>query len=388
MGRFRCDFPRPLTADQLENRVHEGLKEYYSLFKDKRVLTVVNDFYRRTPNDRLLQIVWDHIKGGKIIIAAGTHRKPTPHELTDIFGYWISKVKGKVLYHDCYDQASMVDYGVTSRGTPVKLNKAVADAEVILTINSVEPHFFAGFTGGRKSIVPGLAAFETVQANHKYAKEIKATTLSLDENPLHLDLEEAIDLIKDKLLLTIQCVTNREAAIIDVYSGELRPTFRKAVQSAFKYCTINVPHKYDIVIANCEPPLDANLYQLQKAQEHGGLLVNEEGVLIVVGACPEGVGSDYFIKSAERYRTPQMVLENADNDDSFGMHKLVKTARQLQHFQIFYVTSLDAEIVSKVYFKAFNSIEAALTEAFKIKGERAQVAILEDAGYSVPIVKP
>jgi nickel-dependent lactate racemase len=388
MGRYRCDFPEPLQTAQLENKIHEGLKDYYPLLKGRRVLTVVNDFYRRTPNDRLLQIVWDHLKDGKIIIAAGSHRRPTLRELSDIFGYWMSQVKDMVLYHDCYDEAAMVDFGVTSRGTPVKLNKALAEAEVVFTINSVEPHFFAGFTGGRKSIIPGLASFETIQANHKYAKDINATTLRLDDNPLHQDLEEAIDLIRGKLLLTIQCVTNREAAIIDVYSGELRATFRKAVQSAYKYCTINVPRKYDIVIANCEPPLDVNLYQLQKAQEHGGLLVNEGGVLIVMGACPEGIGSDYFIKSAEKYPTPQIALEYADTDDSFGMHKLIKTARQLQQFNIFYVTSLDVDIVSKVYFRAFNSIEAALTEAFRIKGEQAQVAILEDAGYSVPVVKP
>jgi nickel-dependent lactate racemase len=129
------------------------------------------------------------------------------------------------------------------------------------------------------------------------------------------------------------------------------------------------------------------LYQLQKAQEHGGLMVNEGGVLIVMGACPEGVGSDYFIKSAEKYPTPQSVLEHADTDNSFGMHKLIKTARQLQHYNIFYVTGLDVDIVSKVYFKAFNSIKAALSEAFRIKGEQAQVAILEDAGYSVPVVQ-
>ncbi len=387
MGRYRCDFPQPLSAEQIEYRVHEGLKDYYPLLKGRRVLTVVNDFYRRTPNDRLLHIIWDYIKSGKIIIASGSHRRPSPRELDGIFGYFMGNVKDKIIYHDCHDEKSMIDFGTTSRGTPVKLNKALAQAEAIVTINSVEPHFFAGFTGGRKSIVPGLASFETIQANHKYAKDIKATTLSLEDNPLHQDLEEAIDLIKDKLLLTIQCITDREAAIIDVYSGELRAAFRQAVQSARKHCVIKIPRKYDIVIANCEPPLDANLYQLQKAQEHGGLMVNEGGVLIVMGACPEGVGSDYFIKSAEKYPTPQSVLEHADTDNSFGMHKLIKTARQLQHYNIFYVTGLDVDIVSKVYFKAFNSIKAALSEAFRIKGEQAQVAILEDAGYSVPVVQ-
>jgi nickel-dependent lactate racemase len=388
LGRFRCDFPEPLSSETLDQRIHEGLKQYYHLLKGRRILTIVNDFYRRTPNDRLLQAIWDYVKDGNIIIAAGSHRKPTFAEMSDIFGCMLPKVNDKILFHDCYDQSVMVDFGVTSRGTPVKLNRAIAEAEVIVTINSVEPHFFAGFTGGRKSIVPGLASFETIQANHKFAKDIRATSLILDGNPLHEDLEEAIDLIKDKLLLTIQCITNREASIIDVYSGELRPTFDKACVVAREFCTIEVPQQYDIVIANCEPPLDINLYQLQKAQEHGCQMAREGGVLIVMGACLEGIGSDYFMKSAEKYPTPQMALASADTDDSFGMHKLIKTARQLQHFHIFYVTAIDVDIVNKVYFRAFNDIEAALSEAFKIMGDQAQVAILEDAGYSVPIAKP
>jgi lactate racemase len=388
LGRYRCEFPAPLSTEKLESQINEGLQDFYYLLKGRRVLTIVNDFYRRTPNDRLLQLIWEHIKDGVVAVAAGSHRKPNQKELAEIFGYWLIQIKNKIIYHDCYDQSAMVDYGRTSRGTPVKLNKVIDQAEVIVTINSVEPHFFAGFTGGRKSIIPGLASFETIQANHKYAKDINATTLKLDDNPLHLDLEEAVDLLKDKLLLTIQCITDREASIVDVYSGELRSAFRKACKTAYKLCTIEVPQKYDIVIANCEPPLDINLYQLQKAQEHGGLLVKEGGILIVMGACPEGTGSDYFMKSAEKYPTPQMALDSADTDDSFGMHKLIKTARQLQHFQIFYVTALDVDIVNKVYFRAFNDIEAALAEAFRIKGERAEVAILEDAGYSVPIMKP
>jgi lactate racemase len=388
MGRYRCDFPAPMSSEQIESRINEGLKDFFYLMQGRRVLTVVNDFYRRTPNDRLLQLIWDQVKNGEVIIASGTHRKPNQKELTEIFGFWLRQVKDSLLFHDCYDQAAMVDFGRTSRGTSVILNRAVERAEVIVTINSVEPHFFAGFTGGRKSIIPGLASFDTIQENHKYAKDINATTLKLDDNPLHLDLEEAIDLLKDKLLLTIQCITDRDAAIVDVYSGELRPTFREACKAAYKLCTIKVPQKFDIVIANCEPPLDINLYQLQKAQEHGGLLVKDGGILIVVGACPEGTGSEYFMKSAEKYPTPQLALDSAETDHSFGMHKLVKTARQLQQFQIFYVTALDVDIVSKVYFKAFNDIEAALAEAFRIKGEQAEVAILEDAGYSVPIVKP
>jgi nickel-dependent lactate racemase len=388
MGRFRCHFPEPLAPDRLKAKIIIGLKPYLDLLEGRRILTVINDGYRRTPNDQLLPYIWPLVGDGDFIIATGSHRQPTSMELSSIFGDWLDRVLSRLMIHDCYDQANMVDFGQTSRGTPVKLNKAIARAEAIITINSVEPHFFAGFTGGRKSIIPGLASFETIQANHCLAKDTNATSLILENNPLHQDLEEALDLLGGKPILTLQCIANREGSIVDVFSGRVRQAFGLACKVAQRFYTVEAPQKYDIVIANGEPPLDINLYQLQKAQEHGGLMVREGGILIVMGACPEGTGSDYFIRSAEKYPQPQMALAQVDTDNSFGMHKLIKTARQLEHFQIYYVTMLDAEVVHKVYFKAFDEIEAALTEAYKILGDQAEVAILEDAGYTVPIVKP
>jgi len=328
----------------------------------------------------------------------------------------------------------LVSKGVTSYGTPVLLNNKVDDADLIFTINSVEPHFFAGFTGGRKSIVPGLAAFSTVQTNHRLAKDEKSCALDLknnplhkdlhffagftggrksivpglaafstvqtnhrlakDEkscalnlknNPLHKDLEECLKLINDRPILTIQCVTDREGNIVDL--GNLQESFLKACQCAAKYYTVDVPRKYDIVIANCEPPLDINLYQLQKAQEHGGRMVADGGVLITVGACKEGIGSEYFIRLTEKYPTPDLVLERGLDDASYGIHKLIKTARQLKKFKVFYVTALDEAVVKRVYLRPFNKIKEALNTALEEIGKNAEMAFLDDAGYTVPVIK-
>ena len=387
-GRFRCHFPQISSREKLKSLIGERLSPYFEKFAGKKVLTVVNDAYRRTPNDQLLPFVWEFIKNGKIIIACGSHRAPTPTELNLIFGQWTKLVRPHLIIHDCYDNASMVDLGKTSAGTPVILNKVVADADIILTINSVEPHFFAGYTGGRKSIVPGLAAFETIRANHYHAKDVNAVALNLDTNPLHQDLMDAIGFLADKSIITLQCVTDRDGEIIDLFAGELNEAFESACVSARKYYAVEVPQKFDIVIANCDAPLDLNLYQLQKAQDHGGMMVRDGGILIVTGACPEGTGSDYFIKSAEKYPRPEDVLGAAESDHSFGMHKLVKTARQLQHFRIYYVTALDKAILAKVYFEGFGEIEEALSRAFDELGQQAEIAILEDAGYTVPVVRP
>lgn len=387
-GRFTCSFPVPLEQLNIEKKIKAGLSSYFGSDSKSKILTIVNDGYRRTPTEQLLTIVWPYIKDGDFIIATGTHRQPKQSELETIFGRLIGEVGPRLQIHNCYDSKSLVDFGRTTAGTVVKLHRAVAEADLIFTINSVEPHFFAGFTGGRKSIVPGLASFETVQANHRWAKDIHACTLNLDTNPLHLDLEDAVSLIKNKALISIQCVTDRHGAIIELYAGPLSDAFKQACQAAAKWYTVNVPRKYDIVIANCEPPLDVNLYQLQKAQEHGGRMVASGGVLITMGECAEGTGSEYFMRLADKYPAPESALNEGIDDDSFGIHKLVKTARQLREFKVYYVTALDEKEVRKVYFEPFGEVETALERALCETGPGAELAILDDAGYSVPVIEP
>jgi nickel-dependent lactate racemase len=257
-GRFRCSFPQVLNTEQIKIRIDEGLRPFRHTLTTSKVLTVVNDATRRTPTDSILEYIWDYVKSGDFIVATGTHRQPTSQELSTIFGKWLPHIEPRLARHDCYDSSLMIELGNTKYGTPVKLNKALFNADVILTINSVEPHFFAGFTGGRKSIIPGLASFETIQKNHCLAKDVKAVSLNLETNPLHEDLEDGLALLKNKTIITVQCVTDRDGAIIDIHSGELKEAFHKACKTSEQYYTVATPQKYDIVIANCEPPLAAS----------------------------------------------------------------------------------------------------------------------------------
>jgi nickel-dependent lactate racemase len=295
--------------------------------------------------------------------------------------------EGRIVIHNCRDKASLDYLGESSRGTPIWINKELLKADRIICINSVEPHFFAGFTGGRKSLIPGLAGFETTVANHSHAKHEDAKSLSLDSNPVHLDLEEAISLITGKSIFSIQLVTSRQGEIIDTFCGDLEGSFQAACFEAEKAYTVAIENKYDIVFAIGEPPLDINLYQLQKGQEHGAEAVRDGGILIVVGACAEGTGSEFFINLANDYPSPDLALSaKALTDNRFGIHKLVKTARRLQKIKIWYITKLDDSLVSKVYYSPKSSLQAALDEAIKIMGLRANIAILRDACFIVPII--
>jgi nickel-dependent lactate racemase len=235
--------------------------------------------------------------------------------------------------------------------------------------------------------VPGLAGFTTTVLNHSNANAVESCSLNLDSNPVHRDLMEAVGLMTPGPIFSLQLVTSRMGDIVDIFCGGPDDSFHRAVECARKVHTVNIAKKYDIVLAVGEAPLDIDLYQLQKAQEHGAEAVADGGILIVAGACGEGIGSDYFIKLADDYPSPDLALSSkALHDNRFGIHKLVKTARRLVKIKIWYVTKLDDKIIRKVYFEPKKSLQAAINDALELLGRDARVAILKDACFIVPVL--
>jgi nickel-dependent lactate racemase len=378
-----------LSDDLIRERIASGIVQFPHSARPKKSVIVINDATRRLATSKILSILSETLvlTNEEVLVATGTHRQPSTDELDTIFNETRYLFEGRISLHDCRDMASLDYLGVTSRGTPVWINKRVMAADRIICINSVEPHFFAGFTGGRKSLIPGLAGIETTMANHSHAKDENARSLNLDHNPVHLDLVEAVSFIRNKEIFSIQLVMSREGEIIDLFCGDLAESFAAACDKARDVYSVPIDNKYDIVLAIGEPPLDNNLYQLQKAQEHGAEAVKDGGILIVIGACNEGSGSDFFINLADDYPGPEAALSpKALSDNRFGIHKLVKTARRLQKIKIWYVTKLDDSLVSKVYFIPKSSLQKALDEALAEKGKKATIAILGDACFIVPVM--
>ena len=373
----------------VREKIIAGFRKYDRQFAGKTITIVVNDATRRLPTSRILDILMEIVPPSamEIIVATGTHRSPTDSELDIILGNARNAFEGRIFVHDCRDDDSLVHLGYTSRGTPVDVNRKLVDSECLISVNSVEPHFFAGYTGGRKSLVPGLAGFSTTVLNHSHAKLEGAKSLNLHSNPVHQDLEEAVSFLRHIPHYSIQLVTSRSGEIVDVFCGELDDSFERAVPFARDIYSVKIGTKYDIVLAVGEYPLDINLYQLQKAQEHGAEAVRDNGILIVVGACNEGSGSDYFINLANDYPDPQSALsDKALNDNRYGIHKLVKTARRLRQIKVWYVTKLDDKIIRKVYYEPVKSVNAALSAALEILGADASVAVLKDACFIVPVL--
>ena len=382
--------PAIKNDELIREKIFANFQEYKKLLRDDKVTIIVNDATRRLPTSKILKILWDHLptRSIEILIATGTHRAPSDADLDIILGDLRGVFADKIFAHDCYDNCCLVKLGETSRGTAVTINRKLHESKNVICINSVEPHFFAGYTGGRKSLIPGLAGFGTIVQNHGNAKSEFAKSLSLDKNPVHLDLEEAVGFIKDKNIFSIQLVTSRGGEIVDIFPGDLEKTFKNACTKAREVYAVDIERNYDIVFAVGEPPLDISLYQMQKAQEHGAEAVADGGILVVVGACNEGAGSPYYVKLAEEYSKPEMALSDKTLlDNRFGIHKLVKSARRLlnQHIKLWYVTKVDDNTVRKVYYEPKRSLNVALGDALDILGRNARVAILRDACFTVPV---
>jgi nickel-dependent lactate racemase len=378
-----------LSDDVIRERIASAIILLPHSSRSRKSVIVVNDATRRLATSKILSILSELLilNDQEILVATGTHRQPTADEIGAIFDGNHQPLKGRISVHNCRDKTSLDYLGVTSRGTPVWINKKVMAADRIICINSVEPHFFAGFSGGRKSLIPGLAGMETTIANHSYAKDENARSMNLTTNPVHLDLQEAVSLIRNIEIFSIQLIMSRQGEIVDLFCGDMSESFAAACRKAREVYSVPIANKFDIVMAIGEPPLDINLYQLQKAQEHGGEAVKDGGILIVAGACDEGSGSDFFIRLADDYPDPAAALSaKAMSDNRFGIHKLVKTARRLQKIKIWYVTKLDDSLVSKVYFSPKSSLQTALDEALAEKGRKATIAILRDACFIVPVM--
>ena len=254
---------------------------------DGRMVVVVNDATRPTPTGLALEALRSRgllpetaVKSGRveILVATGSHARGTDSDLEQILGSAnMEALSAAVRWHDGHDAAAHVYLGKTQRGTPVWVDRAVVTAHSLVLINSVEPHYFAGYTGGRKSIVPGVARFATIEANHRFALDPAADILALAGNPVHEDLEEAVAMLQARPLLSIQLVLDGAQVATAAFAGGLHETFASAVDAAARAFVVDIPHRFDIVVTTAAPPMDYDLYQSQKALENAAQAVRPGG---------------------------------------------------------------------------------------------------------------
>ncbi len=358
-------------------------------FKDfltdvSNVLFIVNDGTRPTPTAKVLDIIHEHIKDLDItfIIATGCHRAPTEDELQEIFGNYLKEYRNRIHSHDAKND-EMVYLGKSQNGTEMEVNKLGVEADRIVIIGSVEPHYFAGYTGGRKAFLPGIASYKTIEQNHKLALKMSAQAMKLEGNPVHEDMEDAIKTIKDKEIFAIMTVLDRNDRIYAATAGDITESLLAAIDKSHEVFSVEIKKKADIVVAVAPYPMDVDLYQSQKALDNAKHALNPNGILILVSRCRSGIGHDTFAKLLASAKDPQDALDKIEEKYVLGYHKAAKMAEIARWAQMWAVTSVDHQMMQSMFIKPFSTIQQALDKAVVEKGKE-KILFLMAASMTIP----
>jgi len=356
--------------------------------RGQKAAIVVDDHTRGLPCAILVNPLLEQLeKAGirredvTIIFGTGTHRATTPDEQKQL----LSGVSCQLLHtvvHNC-DAKDLVKVGKTSRGTPVAINRAFHDADLYLLTGDVEYHYYAGFGGGRKSILPAVSSHETINKNHAMLTHPKAVTGNLEGNPIHLDMMEAARLARVDFIVNF--VRNEKKEVVAAYAGDLEQAWMQGVKLVDKYGRVPIKQRADIVIAGAGFPKDINLYQAYKATDNALYAVRDGGIVINLLECREGIGDKVFEQWAHEYPSYEQLSHQIETNFVMGGHKIYYLARAAKRVQLSLVSSLDvAEVKRHYYMTAFKTAQDALDAAFKQLGRTATVWAMPHATAVLP----
>ena len=352
-----------------------------------RVVIVVNDHTRPTPTRDLLSLLWKKIEGPvaaanvTILVGTGTHRSPTEQELEAMLGEF--RYSFRVQIHDC-DQ-NCVDIGHTARGTRIALNRTVVEADQVIMIGHIGMHYYAGYTGGRKGILPGVAARETIEANHSQLMDPRSRACSYDGNPISEDMVEAARRVS--IAFTVDVVLTSSGDIATIVIGE--PEAAHAAGRSFwdKHFQVPFCEPYDVVIASAGGhPKDINLYQAYKAQYNAMRTLRDGGFLFLIAACPDGIGHPVFKDWIERSTTPEDIPVMYEQEGFIlGGHKALYHARDTRRASIYLRSEMEDAIVRQFYMEPARDAALVLEAAQRKFGKDVRVLVIPHAADIFPV---
>jgi nickel-dependent lactate racemase len=365
-----------------------SLKELIFQKKASKILIIVNDITRPTPYEIILPPLLDGlreigIKKENIIfmVATGIHRSNSPEEIKEIFGENIFSAY-KFINHDC-DNPCQKDLGKLRSGNNLWVDPVVSDIDFIITTGVIVPHYFAGFSGGRKSILPGICGRKTVEANHARMVHHDARAGNLKGNPVHEEMQEAAE--KVGVDFNINVVTDENHKIVEIVAGELLTSWKQGVEVCKKIYLCPIEKKADVVIVSAGGyPKDINVYQAQKALENACHAVKPGGTIILTAECLEGYGEGTFEKWIEEANTPDDIIKRLKNKFVLGGHKAYAIAKAVKEVEVILISSLPQDKIRKLFFIPMENISQALNYIKDKYGEDFQAYILPSGNTVVP----
>jgi nickel-dependent lactate racemase len=381
-----------VIEDALNNPVGmESLEEFMK--NSERILILVNDATRPTPTAKILLKMRDMLREHgdvRFMVATGAHRGPTEDEYRYIFGEMYDEFKDSIFVHDARKDEDMEYLGVSSNGTEMYLNKMVNESKNIIVIGSVEPHYFAGYTGGRKAFLPGVASYKTIEMNHKHALSEAAQPLAIKGNPVAEDMEDAMKVLKDLNVFSIQTVLTADHGLYATVAGDLFKSFDIAVERAKEVFCSNCSRKGNIVLTAAPYPMDIDLYQSQKALENGKLALEDGGVIILVSKCRDGVGDDTFLNLLCSANTCDEVMCKIDEGYKLGYHKAAKMAQIGVYAEMWAISDLHHDTIKMAKLQPCMDIQETFNRAVekvKEQGKEPYAVILPQGSLTVPLLE-
>ena len=287
------------------------------------------------------------------------------------------------MIHDC--DRDLVDLGVTALGAPLQVHRAVVEADRIVSIGRIGLHYYAGYSGGRKNVLPGVAGRATIGANHARMTDPRSTACASDGNPVNDEMVDAARRVGLDLIVDVISASDGGVAKIVIGAPEAAHTVGRSFWDQQFQVPIEQP--VDVVIASAGGhPKDINLYQAYKAQYNAMKAVREGGILFLIAACSDGIGHSVFAEWIERSESPEDVMSIYETEGFIlGGHKAVYLVQDLQHATIYLRSELDDATVRRYYMQPADGAAAVLDAARRRFGERFRVLVMPHAGDTFPI---
>jgi len=366
----------PIASAPLTQIVHPG----------EKIAIITSDITRPMPTYKVLPAVLDQLYAAGVkreditlVFALGSHRTHTPEEMRKLAG---EQAWNEIRCVDS-DPADCVHMGTTKAGTPVDITRVVAEADRRICLGNIEYHYFAGYSGGAKALMPGVSTRAAIQANHSMMVRPEACAGALDTNPLRMDIEEAGEICGIDFIVNVVLGEHKE--ILKAVAGHPVQAHREGCRFLDTLYLKELPQGADIVlVSQGGAPKDLNLYQTQKALDNARHAVKPGGVIILIGSCKEGLGERVFEEWMTKSPSPQAMIERIGRDFQLGGHKAAAIAMTLEKAEICLVSDLDPEFVQSMFLRPMPNAQAALEYARHKLGEKATILAMPYGGSTLP----
>jgi len=361
--------------------------------KGGKVAIVADDHTRATQSHLMISPILNELNTAgikdediTIIFACGSHRAVKPEEMKKLVGEEVVN-RVKLISHD-HKAKDLVYLGKTKTyGTEVYINETFAEADIKILTGDVGLHYYAGYGGGRKSIMPGISGAETIQHNHAMLLDPKARTGNLEGNPVHEDMVEGAKLVKVDFVLNI--VTNSKKELMQAFAGDLEQVFNAGVKLVDEMYKVPIEQRADVVVVSSGGhPHDINLFQAYKGVDNALNAVKRGGVIILIAECPEGHGNEVFYEWTTKFKNLKDMEREIKHRFVLGGHKSYYLLKALQRVQIILVSVMpDYQAVNVFNLKTARAVNDALRDAFEIAGQNSKVWTMPYGNITLPVVR-